>query len=55
MSKHIIKSIVLIVVFFVSLTGFSMLTDRDTIQLTAEMKEATLPIIYLQKDVDNLF
>ena len=50
MNKKIIKFIVLVVVFFVSLTGFSLLTDKDTVELTSEMKEATLPMIYLQKD-----
>lgn len=50
MNKKIIKAIVLTIVFFLSLTGFSLLTGKDTVELTSEMKEAALPMIYLQKE-----
>lgn len=49
MHKKIIKFVVLLLIFCGSLTGLSLLTDTDNVDLTSEMPEATLPVIYLQK------
>lgn len=50
MSKKIIKPMVLVLVFLVTLVGFSLFTGTDQVNLTEEMAGATLPVIYLQKD-----
>lgn len=49
MHKKIIKFVVLLLVFCGSIWGISLLTDTDNVDLTSEMPEATLPVIYLQK------
>lgn len=49
MHKKIIKFVVLLLVFCGSVLGLSLLTDTDNVDLTSEMPEATLPVIYLQK------
>lgn len=58
MGKKIIKAVVLMLIFLASLVGLSLFTDRDNVDLTSEMKEATLPVIYLQKEeayINELF
>ncbi len=58
MGKKIIKAVVLMLIFFASLAGLSMLTDRENVDLTSEMKEASLPVILLKKgdiSINQLF
>lgn len=58
MNKKIIKAAVWVLVFLLSLVGFSILTDTEQLDLTSEMAEATLPVIYLQKEeayINELF
>lgn len=58
MNKKVIKAAVLLVVFLVSLVGFSVVTDTEQLDLTSEMEPATLPVIYLQKEdiyINELF
>lgn len=58
MNKKIIKVVVLVLVFFLSLAGLSLFTNTDNMELTSEMPEATLPVIYLQKEdiyINELF
>ena len=50
MSKKIIKPIVLVLVFLVTLVGLSLFTGTNQVNLTEEMAEATLPVICLQKE-----
>ena len=49
MGKKILKAMVLMLVFLASLVGLSLLTDRENIDMTSEMKAASMPVIYLQK------
>ncbi|MEE1008541.1 MAG: hypothetical protein UH963_05295 [Agathobacter sp.] len=46
MKKLLIKPIVLISVFIVSLITFSMITNRENEDLTTVMADATLPVMY---------
>ena len=58
MNKKIIKPIVLVLVFLVSLLGFGVFTKTDQVDLTSEMRPATLPVVYLKKGevpVNELF
>ena len=50
MSKKIIKAVVLLLVFLVTVVSLSLLTDQDNVDLTSEMPEATLPVVFLQKE-----
>lgn len=49
MIKKIIKPVVLALVFLAALGCFSFFSNRDHSDLTSEMPEATLPVIYLKK------
>lgn len=49
MNKKIIKAVVLVLVFLVSLVGLSLMTDTEQVDLTSEMQEPTLPVVCLQK------
>ncbi len=54
MIKRIMKVLVPILVFAGTFIGFSALTDQDRGYLTTRMSEASLPIVYLQKDGENI-
>ena len=47
MRKGILKAIVLSVIFFTSVAGFSVMTNQVNEELTMEMKEASLPVLSL--------
>ncbi len=49
MGKKILKAMVLMLIFLASLAGLSMLTDKENVDMTSEMREASMPVIYLQK------
>lgn len=58
LGKKIIKAAVLLLVFVASLVGYGMLAVRENVDLTSEMPEATLPIVFLQEGpylVNELF
>lgn len=58
MIKKVIKPMVLTLVFLVALVSFSMLSNRDHADLTSEMPEATLPVVYMKKgdtSINQLF
>ncbi len=58
MNKKILRVVVLALVFLFSLAGISFLTGTDQVDLTSEMKSATLPVVSLKKgetSINRLF
>ncbi len=49
MIKKLIRPMVLTLVFLVALVSFSIFSNRDHADLTSEMPEATLPVVYMKK------
>lgn len=54
MIKGIMKVLVPLLVFAGTFIGLSALTDQESGYLTTRMSDATLPIVYLQKDGENM-
>lgn len=57
-AKKLIKALILMLIFLVSLVGFSLLTRTENADLTSEMPEATLPVLSLTsngRQVNELF
>lgn len=50
MNKGLRKFLVLFVIFVAALFGFSRLTNHETKDMTTDMAEASMPVVYLQQD-----
>ena len=46
MNKGLRKFLILLIIFVAALFGFSRFTNHETKDLTADMKDATLPVVY---------
>ncbi len=50
MNKGLRKFLILFVIFVAALFGFSKLTNHETKDMTTDMAEAFMPVVYLQQD-----
>lgn len=50
MNKGLRKFLILFVIFAAALFGFSKLTNHETKDMTTDMAEASMPVVYLQQD-----
>lgn len=54
MKRFWIRWVVIVVVFFIALTAFSMLLNQGTTDMTIEMQEATLPVVSVRVGQDYI-
>lgn len=50
MIKGLRKFLILLAIFIVALFAFAKLTNHETADLTVDMSEASLPVVYIQQD-----